>query len=500
MPGFIDPHTHFSVSVFLSSMHDLSGFTHQSNQEVWDYFEKIVKESNKGEWIVCKGIDPVLVKDLRFPDMAYLNRIAPENPVLIFSQSLHNYWANSAAFDMAGITKDSPNPSPHSYYGKDAQGALNGLIVEQAAIKPFFDLLKEAVLPPEKLGDMADEVMSDYAENGHTTIVSAGITINDDKPLVLFKHLSAEQPSIMGSLLEKIGMLPPRKPRPRHFIYMRHDQAALLPEKPQKDRDFYNIIGIKHWYDGSPYSGTMYLQKPYLNSELTRLKLSLPEGHRGHALRTQEAFKKFIRDYHGKGWQIAVHVQGDAAVKEVLDCFEELDDVLDYSGSRHRLEHCLLLSKDDLPRMKKLHISPSFHINHLYYYGEALRSELLGPARAANIFPLASTAASGSMFSLHADQPMFESKPFRLIQTAVERKTISGNLLGATEQISLMEALKSMTLYAAWQIGMEDKIGSLEKGKYADFIILDRNPLETPVQQLEDIQCVQTFVHGNPVY
>jgi hypothetical protein len=147
--------------------------------------------------------------------------------------------------------------------------------------------------------------------------------------------------------------------------------------------------------------------------------------------------------------------------------------------------------------MKVLNMTPSIHINHLYYYGEALKNEIIGEERAEKILPIASVQNNGLKFSLHADQPMFKSDPLRLIQTAVLRKTKEGNLMGDGEQIDILDALKAMTIHAAWQIKMEDKIGSIKEGKFADFVILDKNPLETPSNELEKIQVLKTFVHGN---
>ncbi|PQJ22956.1 hypothetical protein BSU00_01375 [Tenacibaculum sp. SG-28] len=230
LPGFIDPHTHFSISMFLAEMHDLSGFRFDSNEQIWHAFKNIVANTKPGDWIICKGLDPVLVSDLEIPSIEYLDAIAPNNPTLFFSQSLHNYWANSKAFALVGISDSTPNPSTHSYYGRDTAGKLDGSIVEQEAVKPFFDILKEEVLTTNRLSDAATLVMEEYAKNGNTTIVSTGITIQDAKPLLLFEHLSREHVSFFGGVLEKLGFLPKRKPYPRHFIYMRHDMEHLLPK------------------------------------------------------------------------------------------------------------------------------------------------------------------------------------------------------------------------------------------------------------------------------
>ena len=173
--------------------------------------------------------------------------------------------------------------------------------------------------------------------------------------------------------------------------------------------------------------------------------------------------------------------------------------MMDTATGRHRLEHCLLLSDSSMDKMKVLNISPSFHINHIYYYGRALREDILGEERSNKILPLLSAQNRGIKYSLHADQPMFESNPLRLIQTAVERQTKEGDTLGFDQGITTLNAIKAMTINAAWQIHMEDKIGSLKKGKYADFVILDKNPLQTPVSQIQDIEILKTYVNGNQV-
>lgn len=497
MPGFIDVHTHFALSMFFENMYDLSGFKHKSNTEVWKYFEDCTKKSIENEWLVFKGLAPVLVNDLKTPTIEYLDKIAPNNPVIIFSQSLHSYWVNSKAFESVGITKNTKNPSKNSYYERDSIGNLTGLITEQEAFKPFIEKLKKEVLTPKILSNSSEKTMNNYAKNGNTTIVSTGLTINDSKPLILMKHLSDKKPSLLGNFLAFIGQFPERKPTPRHFIYVRHDMTHILPKTKGKSNDFYDIIGIKHWYDGSPYTGSMYMYEPYSISDLTEKKLHITSNSKGKALISKEKLKDFITKYHKKGWQIAIHTQGNAANTEVINAFEELNKKLNFNNSRHRLEHCLLLLGSDLEKIKKLNLFPSFHINHLLYYGDALNNDILGEKRTSKILPIKSALEKKIISTLHADQPMFESKPFRLIQTAIERKTKEGIIIGNRERINLLEAIKSLTINAAYQIHKENKIGSLEKGKFADFIVLDKNPYSVKTKNLHKIKCIQTFINGN---
>ena len=499
LPGFIDSHTHAALSAFLENMVDLSGFTHKTNESVWNHLKKNIKEAKEGKWIACKGLDPILTEDLITPNIRFLDDIAPNNPLVLISQSLHTYWANSKAFELAGITNKTKNPSQSSYYEKDTNGNLTGLIAEQEAFAPFLEQLKNGPLSSKNLVNSTSKVLKNYAKNGNTTIVSAGLSINDAKPLRLYEHLSSNNPTFVNQLLATFGMLPKRTQNPRHFIYIRYDKAFLLPKEKNKENDFYNILGVKHWYDGSPYTGSMYIKEPYMTSKLSQNKLHIPEGYNGLPLIEKEDLIHFIKEYHEKGWQIAIHTQGDIANKNVIQAFNEVNSMMDTATGRHRLEHCLLLSDSSMDKMKVLNISPSFHINHIYYYGRALREDILGEERSNKILPLLSAQNRGIKYSLHADQPMFESNPLRLIQTAVERQTKEGDTLGFDQGITTLNAIKAMTINAAWQIHMEDKIGSLKKGKYADFVILDKNPLQTPVSQIQDIKILKTYVNGNQV-
>ncbi len=498
LPGFIDSHSHVALSAFLEPMVDLSGFRHKTPEDVWRYLGKSVKKKKKGAWLVGKGIDPVLVEGLKAPSLSFLDSIAPDNPVVLISQSLHSYWVNSKTLGIVGIDKNTPNPSKSSYYERDSLGNLTGFIAEQAAFKPVLEVLQKEVFTPKALTKATNNVFKNYAKNGNTTVVSTGITINNAKPLRLYQHLSAEKPTFLNQFLAKIGMLPEREANPRHFIYIRRDKDFLLPKKKSVN-DFYNIIGVKMWYDGSPYTGSMYLKEPYLVSDLTQNGLHIPNGSRGKALIPKDSLVKYIENYTSKGWQIAVHAQGDAATEEVVEAFSEANKHTDITQFRDRLEHCILLQESSFNDIGKLNLVPNFHINHLYYYGKALKNDIIGTARAETILPVGEAQKRGLKYAMHADKPMFESRPFRLIQTALERMTKEGDTLGLNQQITVLQGLKAMTYNAAWQIFMEDKLGSLAKGKYADFIVVDKNPLTIATRELQHIKVLSTYVNGNKI-
>ncbi len=494
LPGFVGVHTHPDLAAYLYGYVDLSGFTYKTQDEVWARLRQAVKETKKGQWIFCRGFDPMLVSGLTAPDIKYLDSIAPDNPVFILAQSMHSAWANSLAFKKMGITGKTPDPAPGNYYEKDSRGELTGLIVETKAIMTVAaDAIKVF-----NIKDNVSKVSDDYLGNGITSITTMGLA--NSKAFILYEHLSTHHPKFKHNVLDMIGMLPDRKPTVRHFVYLMHTTPSLFPAKVENGDDFFKVCGVKLWYDGSPYTGSMYMKEPYLNSALVTKGLKIPVNHSGKPVIDKQEFYDAVKKYHELGWQVSVHSQGDQSTEEVLGVFEQIQSESSVKNLRHRIEHGMLLPPELLGKMKRLNITPSFHINHLYYYGSALKNDILGAQRTAKMLPVKSTGKNGMYFSLHADAPMYPEEPLSLLQTAVTRKTREGEIIGLQEAIPVMDGLKALTLYAAWQLNMDKKIGSIEPGKYADLIILDKNPLKVAPDSLRDIRVMKTFVNGTEVW
>lgn len=499
MPGFFDAHGHNDLSSFLYGMTDISGFNHKTPAAVWQVAAEKVKVTPSGEWIICKGFDPILTKGLHAPTIQFLDSLSPKNPLLLISQSLHSFYGNSLAFKKVGITNKTKDPTVSSYFEKDKDGNLTGLIAEQEAFEPFRVEILEVF--KKSLAENATKVMFENAKAGVTSISTLGLSAANKNILMLYEHLSAGTSKPLYKFLELIGKLPERKPNVRHFIYLRYDAPKILiPESVNNGDDFYKILGFKYWYDGSPYIGSMYLKEPYLHSELTEKGFHLPEFHRGEALIKQEDLLSSFDFMQSKGFQIAIHAQGDNAIQEVVSVFEKLNKKYSIEKYRNRLEHCLLLPRELMPQMKKLNLTPSFHINHILYYGDALKNDILGQSRSEKILPINSFVQQQQPFSLHSDQPMYQCIPLLLLNTAVNRISESGTVLGKEEKISVLEGLKALTIYAAWQFHCEDKLGSFVKNKYADMVLLDKNPLLVNPDEIKNINVLQTFVAGKSIF
>lgn len=498
MPGFFDAHGHHDLAAVFYSMTDVSGVNYRKPDEVWSRIANAVKNAKKDDWVYIYGFDPILTKGVKTPTLHYMDSIAPNNPLVITTKALHVFYVNSKAFSTLGITEKTPDPSKVSYYDRDANGKLTGAIIEQEALEPIRQQIQKDVMT--NFVKNTQEVMHDYAKIGVTSVVNMGLSANKKTIFSLYEHIAASTPKPLYQLLAAIGKLPKRVPNQRLFLYLRKENFDLLPQKEQNNDDFYKIIGLKMWYDGSPYSGSMFLRQPYIRSNFTIDGINLSPHHTSHSLIKEDTLQEWIEKAHAKGYPVAVHAQGDIANDEVIGVFKKIHAKTPVNGYRNRIEHCMLLPTEKLSDMKNMTLTPSFHINHLLFYGDFLRAEVLGEERANRIFPIQSTVAAGLPYSLHADMPQFVPNPLVLASTSVNRKTETGNIITENERVSVSEALKSITIYAAWQIHLEDKLGSIEKGKYADLVLLDKNPLKIAPEELGTVQVLQTWVAGNAIW
>ena len=478
LPGLVEPHTHPDLCAQCYAWVDVSGFTHKDVAGVEAALRDAVAERRPGEWVFAFGLDAMLTENLGIWDRDRLDEIAPNNPIAVMIQSMHTVFVNSCAFSEAGIDESTPDPPGGGRYQRDRNGRLTGKLEEAPASLPFlrFDAPEEAELRARMWTQYRR-----YAKAGLTTIGIPG----------LFTPLS------MLGIFEDFSN---REDVPiRTVAYMRHHQVERTPWKPGQGNDHFRIQGVKLWYDGSPYSGTMLLDDPYLESRLCCCTLGIPAGTTGHANFSPDELVEIGQRLQHEGWQVLTHVQGDRGAREVLDLYEQALGESSGEDHRWRLEHCALISADDLARAERLGVTPSFHVNHVYYYGAELRDDIIGPERAARLMPIGSAIEAGHRVSLHADSPMYPPEPFRLMRTAVTRRARGGEPIAASEAISVEAALRAVTIDAAWQLFREDDIGSLTPGKQADFTIVDANPLEIDPDDLDRIAVLDTWLGGRRV-
>lgn len=474
MPGFVGAHEHPSITAVFNGAVDLSGFRHRSNAEVWQALRRAVAGRAKGEWIFAGGLDAILTPDLKIPHRRELDAVAPDNPLVLVSQTLHSFWANTRAFEEAGIGRDTPDPGAGSYYERDAQGELTGFVAETRAAAPLIRGLKS----PWKVYDRYVRVLDGLLAGGFTSVASLGYNV----PPLLARVASSRRLS----------------PRIRQFFYLVEEELKYLPDRPDTDDPFFRVLGVKLWHDGSPYTGSMFTGTPYLDSPLART-LGIRPGSRGEAMIAEDALVEQIRRHGRAGWQVAIHSQGDASNREVLRAVAKAGP-LDGVAPSVRMEHGVLLPRDSVAQLARLGVSPSFHIHHIRFYGDALADAIVGTQAAMQSLPVLAAFEEGTRPTLHADSPMFPPDAFALMQTAIDRRTGTGRSLNPTQGIGIRQAVRAMTINGAFQLRIERHAGSLEPGKWADLQIVDRNPYDTPVEALDRIRTRAVWVGGDLKY
>jgi hypothetical protein len=256
--------------------------------------------------------------------------------------------------------------------------------------------------------------------------------------------------------------------------------------------EWLRAAGWKIVSDGSNQGLTGLQREPFQNDDSVGIAYIEP-NELNEAVATRLA----------QNWAVVVHANGDLAIDRVLDAFTAArDSGLDPAAKRCRIEHCSILHDEQVDRIADLGLSPSFLIGHVYYWGAAFRDEIFGEAKASLLDRTAACESAGIRWTLHSDEPVTEMNPLRCIENAVTRKLwrAPGEVLAGEERISVAAALRAMTIDAAWQCHSDHEIGSLETGKFADFVILDADPYEVAVDALAGISVLETWVGGERVY
>jgi predicted amidohydrolase YtcJ len=252
------------------------------------------------------------------------------------------------------------------------------------------------------------------------------------------------------------------------------------------------IAGYKLVADGSNQGFTGLQREPYLDSD-----------DRGIAYMDQEWLTNEALDRASKGWHLAIHGNGDAAIDNILDACEALRDAgIDLSEVRPRIEHCSILHDDQIERMRDLGVGGSFLIGHVYYWGQFMRDEVFGEEKAKLLDRAKSAEDAGVGFTLHSDFMVTDPDPLHMMEMAVTRRLWKepDYVLAPDERISVESAIRAMTINAAYQMNSETEIGSLEVGKLADFVILDSDPRQVDPDTIKDIKVLETWMDGRLVF
>lgn len=271
--------------------------------------------------------------------------------------------------------------------------------------------------------------------------------------------------------------------------------AAELGARPGGD-ERYAVVGISYAVDGPLEQCAAAVGEPYLNGRGSGVLL-----HEEHELR------EALRGWHEEGWQLLLRCEGDRASEQALRCLEALpagvhgpppdSHPTPPAGVRHRMDHVAVASEEQLARAAALGVGVSHPINQVYFEGERLREEVLGPERAARLHALRREAELGLASSCHSFHAGAPADPFLALRTATTRLMRgSDDVLGPFQQLTLAQALRALTVNPARQVGLGDRVGALRPGMLADLVVLDRDPREVAPERLHELRVLETWLGG----
>jgi hypothetical protein len=480
LPGFVDPHTHVIAGSIVDSIMDYVGMARfQTTDEVLAHIAKRAAETPAGEWLVFRNFDPAVQEGIDKLTFAELDPISTDHPIFVLNASGHLAYANSKAFEVSGIASDVINP-PGGEFVRDADGNLTGFIKNNVAflkIASNYPAMVEAD-PVEGLIKLLDK----WGALGLTTVSELSLGALSQSPADAQVMAAAAQ---TGRLKARIRAYP---------FYTLGAEAWDEAGIHQGDGNaIARIAGYKLVADGSNQGFTGLQREPYLGTE----------DDRGLAYMSPEELTDVALERAKKGWHLAIHGNGDAAIDNILDTCEALVEAgIDMSKVRPRIEHCSILHDDQIARMKELGLSASFLIGHVHYWGVAMRDEVFGEEKAQLLDRCRSAEEAGIGFTLHSDFMVTDPEPLHMIEMAVTRKTWKepDYVLAPQEKISVESAIRALTSEAAWQLFSEREIGSLEPGKFADLVILDKDPRGVNPDAIKEIKVLETWMDGKQVY
>ena len=478
LPGFIDAHGHFPGSGLRVVAADLNSPPIGNNKTMAEVMTALRGQAEKtapGDWVSGFGYDDTLLVEQRHPTRAELDEVSMEHPVVAMHISGHMLVANSMALEQVGITAATPNPEGGVIGRLPNSQEPNGLLEETARMAVMRQMQEISLVDTYRLMKAA---ANEYLAAGVTTAQSGGVSSGLATGLSWFSKL--------GVVPQRLVVFPFAEEFSETLLNGEYAPADFSGDKL--------LMGpIKIVADGSIQGFTGYLSDPYYTP------YQGDDNYRGYPSVTRERLFEQVQALHKAGYQIAIHGNGDQSIEDILDAFEAAQTVYPVDDPRMILIHSQMAREDQIARMRELGVTPSFFTAHTWYWGDRHRDIFMGPERAAVMSPSRWALDYGVRFSSHLDTPVTPMLPLQAVWSQVHRITYDGDVLGPEQRIGVMDALRAVTIDAAWQIFQEDNRGSLEPGKYADIIVLSGSPLDDAMA-MRDLVVERTLIGGATVY
>lgn len=471
LPGLIDAHGHVLGLGELRIQADLVGTT--SLDQALGRIKAFAASHGDDPWVIGRGWNQVTWKLGRFPTASELDAVVADRPALLERVDGHAIWVNSAAMKLAGIDRNSKDPEG-GRIERDARGNPTGVFVDGA-----MDLVNRK-LPPRTPGQLAaalDGALAEMASVGMTGVTDAGIDLATFR---LYKRYADE-----GRLSTRINAM---------IGGTGADFDAISQGGPLVGygQDFLSVRSVKLYADGALGSRGAAMLAPYSDDP----------GNRGLLFNTQDALTAMVGKALGKGYQVGVHAIGDAGSRQTLDAFDAAYKLHGGRGLRNRIEHAQVVSLEDIPRFVTLDLIASMQPTHATS-DMNMAEDRVGAERIKGAYAWQRFLGQGTRIAAGSDFPVESANPFLGLHAAVTRQDLDGNPPGGwypAQAMSVTEALRAFTLDAAYAAHAEDTQGSLEPGKWADFILVDQDIFSIAPLKIGATKVLETWVGGKRVF
>ncbi|MCP4301863.1 MAG: amidohydrolase, partial [Gammaproteobacteria bacterium] len=468
LPGLIDAHAHVYEFGLLKTRLDITGVPSVDDAAI--RIRDFAREHPHTGWILGRGWNQVVWPVREFPTAAHIDAVVSDRPVWLRRIDGHAGWANSAAMTIAGIDDDTSDPVGGKIL-RDDNGHATGVFIDKAMglidrhlPQPDKDDYREALLGA--VDALVAQGMTGVHDAGINTMnAEAYISLADNDELDMRVYAMI---SDAGEILDAIG-------------------------KPLRayGNDRLEIASVKLYADGALGSRGAAMIEPYSDDA----------ENRGLAFWTQKELDGFVKKANDMGFQVGIHAIGDLGNRMALDAFDRVQQGKP-SAFRNRIEHSQIIALDDIARFAELGVIASMQPTHATS-DKNMAEDRIGPDRIQGGYAWRSLLESGAVIASGSDFPVELSNPFHGLYAAVTRQDRDGEPEGGwypEQALTRAEALHSFTLAAAYAANQENRVGSLEPRKWADFILIDRNYFTVPASEIDDIQVMQTWVGGEKVY
>ena len=476
LPGLIDAHGHLAgLGQLEVGVIDLAGTT--SYERVIELVVERAAETPEGEWIIGRGWDHESWAERELPTHHALSEAVPDHPVWLDRVDGHAGLANASAMELAEVSESSDSPEGGEML-RDETRAPTGVFVDAAE-----GLVRRAI-PAKALGDVRTMLLAGQAKclsAGLTGVHDAGV---DPSVVAVYRELEDE-----GVLKLRVHGMMPSVMAPRWF-------ASNEPYSG----DRFSMRAAKAYADGAMGSRGAWLLEPYADRPVD----DDGEPYFGLAVTAPADIESLAAHGAAKGYQVCTHAIGDRANRAVLDAYARAFEALDMDGAsaRFRIEHAQLLHPDDIDRFRDLGVIASMQPTHCTSDMRWVEDRV-GASRADGAYAWRSLLESGAVIAAGSDFPVESHNPFLGFYAAVTRQNLAGEPAGGwrpMQRMSREQILRAMTIDAAYASFDEGRIGSIEVGKRADFVVIDRDVMSCPGEEIPGTAVLETWIDGERVF